>query len=526
MFGILVSVLRPPQSSSSRTERSRLLRKGERPQRLRLPSPSYIPEPSPCTPCSVFSFDLPNSPCIIKGRPSRHVRSSSHGSALTPRSMFSFDLPFDFVIPKTPRTPRTPISPRTPKTPRFPELPTIEEARTSFSFEIPKHKEESSSETESADSTIDSVTSRQTDWKSIRLMMIIILLTRIQFTVYFASLWPFLQEVDETATMHDYAVISAVYSIGIAGSAPFFGYWSNKLGCIRIPSMCSMVLMLISNAMYIIMHNFNGYGKYAMGVARLLAGIAAGFQLVFSPLSYPGTVIGRFWINMYTMPAIVANALVAVTLIIMMFFFVEAPMFRDEKRKSVISTVCLDTQFSITLPPFDKLAVMCCIFAKMVQMFIYANMETIGSMYTQQMFDLTRTETTQFNSILVSLSGFVGFAFLLTYVWTKLGKRIDNRIGAIIGVLICVGFLFSTYSWWFYTENIEHDGCHSPWCATTPKIPWELYAGSYVIVFGVGFAMMNVHLASMYSGRPLNQDQDVLDIMRIRYRMECAFVPQ
>ncbi|KIH61960.1 hypothetical protein ANCDUO_07759 [Ancylostoma duodenale] len=59
----------------------------------------------------------------------------------------------------------------------------------------------------------------------------------------------------------------------------------------------------------------------------------------------------------------------------------------------------------------------------MVQMFIYANMETIGSMYTQQMFDLTRTETTQFNSVLVSLSGFIGFAFLLTYVWTKLGKR-------------------------------------------------------------------------------------------------------
>ncbi|KAK6052082.1 hypothetical protein COOONC_10413 [Cooperia oncophora] len=116
------------------------------------------------------------------------------------------------------------------------------------------------------------------------------------------------------------------------------------------------------------------------------------------------------------------------------------------------------------------------------------------------MFDLSRTETTQFNSILVSLSGFVGFAFLLTYVWTKIGKRIDNRIGAIIGVMICVGFLFTTYSWWFYSENIEHDGCHSPWCATTPKIPWELYAASYVIVFGVGFAMMNVHLASMYSG--------------------------
>ncbi|EPB71887.1 transporter, major facilitator family protein [Ancylostoma ceylanicum] len=452
-------------------ERARLLKRADRPQRLRLPSTLYIPEPSPCTPCSVFSFDLPNSPAVVKGRP-RFARSVSHGSALTPRSIFSFETAFDFASPKTPRTPRTPISPRTPKTPRFPELPTIEESRNSFSFGVPASKEETS--TEENTSTIDSVTSRDTDWKSIRMIMI-----------------------DGDATMQDYAIISAAYSIGIAGAAPLFGYWSNKLGCIRIPSMSSMVLMLTTNFMYMFLHNFPGYGRYAMGVARFLAGIAAGFQLIFSPLSYPGSTVGPLQINMYTMPAIVANILVAVSLIIMAFFFKEAPMFREGKRDSVVST---DTQFSISLPPFDKVAVFCCIFAKMVQMFIYANMETIGSMYTQQMFDLSRTETTQFNSVLVSLSGFIGFAFLLTYVWTKLGKRVDNRVGVLIGVLVCVAFLFSTYSWPFYPGNIESDACHSPWCATTPRIPWQLYAGSYVVVFGVGFAMMNVHLAAMYSG--------------------------
>ncbi|WKX98772.1 hypothetical protein Q1695_014006 [Nippostrongylus brasiliensis] len=521
-------------TTTSRHDRPRPSR-GERPHRLRLPTSTYYaPEPSPCTPCSVFSFDLPSSPCVIKGRP-RYTRSTSHNSTLTPRSIFSFDLAFDFISPKTPRTPRTPLSPKTPKTPRFPsELPTIEESRTSFSFEVPLVRDETESET-LTDTSIDDPFLRRTDWKSIRFMMVVILLTRVQFTVYFASLWPFLQEIDDSATMHDYAVISAAYSIGIAGAAPLFGYWSNKLGCIRIPSMCSMVLMLSTNTMYMMMHNTFGYGKYAMGVARFLAGIAAGgnsllptywtyaaapedrstaaalfdgafclgialgpgFQLIFSPLSYPGRVLGFLQINMYTVPAIVANLLVGVSFIIMAFFFNEAPMFREGKRESVAST---GTQFSMSLPPFDKLAVFCCIFAKMVQMFIYANMETIGSMYTQQMFDLSRTETTQFNSILVSLSGFIGFAFLLTYVWTKLGKRIDNRIGVIIGVLICVAFLFTTYSWWFYSENIEHDGCHSPWCATTPKIPWELYAVSYVIVFGIGFAMLNVHLASMYSG--------------------------
>ncbi|ETN70752.1 hypothetical protein NECAME_14554 [Necator americanus] len=365
-----------------RQERARLVKRAERPHRLRLPSTHYTSEPSPCTPCSVFSFDLPNSPAVVKGRQS---------------------------------------------------------------FGPPTPKEETS--TEEITSSVDSVTSPETDWKSIRLIMFVILMTRIQFTVYFASLWPFLQEIDDSANMQDYAIISAAYSIGIAGAAPFFGYWSNKL--------------------------------------------------IFSPLSYPGSVFGLLQINMYTMPAIVANVLVAVSMVLMAFFFKEAPMFREGKRNSLDST---DTQFSVSLPPFDKVAVFCCIFAKMVQMFIYANMETIGSMYTQQMFDLSRTETTQFNSILVSLSGFVGFAFLFTYVWTKLGKRVDNRVGALVGVLVCVGFLFSTYSWPFYTGNIESDACHSPWCATTPRIPWPLYAGSYVIVFGVGFAMMNVHLAAMYSG--------------------------
>ncbi|KHJ89687.1 hypothetical protein OESDEN_10480 [Oesophagostomum dentatum] len=178
---------------------------------------------------------------------------------------------------------------------------------------------------------------------------------------------------------------------------------------------------------------------------------------MFAPIGYPGSILGHMQINMYTLPAIVANVLVAVSFVLMAFFFNEAPMFREGKRGSVDST---ETEISISIPPFDKVAVFLCIFAKMVQMFIYANMETIGSMYTQQMFNLTRTETTEFNSLLVSLSGFVGFAFLFTYVWTKLVKRVDNRIGAVIGVLICVGFLFTTYSYPFYTGNIESDGEH------------------------------------------------------------------
>uniref|UniRef100_A0A0K0DDM7 MFS domain-containing protein n=1 Tax=Angiostrongylus cantonensis TaxID=6313 RepID=A0A0K0DDM7_ANGCA len=257
-------------------EHSRLLKR-DRPHLLRLPSSIYLPEPSPCTPCSVFSFELPSTPIVIRSR-SRLTRSSSRSGGLTttatPHSVFSFDVAFDLTSPKTPRTPRTPISPRTPKTPRFPELPTIEESRDSFSFAVQSSKDDEIPCDESV-TPFDKLPS-QTDWKSIRLMSIVVLLTRIQFTVYFASLWPFLQEIDESATMHDYALINALYSVGIAGSAPFFGYWSNKLGNIRVPSIYSMVLMFTTNSLYIAMHNFTGHGKYVMGVARFLSGIAAG----------------------------------------------------------------------------------------------------------------------------------------------------------------------------------------------------------------------------------------------------------
>lgn len=44
-------------------------------------------------------------------------------------------------------------------------------------------------------------------------------------------------------------------------------------------------------------------------------------------------------------------------------------------------------------------------------------------MYTQRMFGLDLPQTTKFNSTLVALSGFLGFLFLLTYVWTKTGKK-------------------------------------------------------------------------------------------------------
>lgn len=205
---------------------------------------------------------------------------------------------------------------------------------------------------------------------------------------------------------------------------------------------------------------------------------------------------------MYTVPAMVSILLIIITLILMIFHFNEVPMPKKEaKRGSIDSTSSSEASTGPILPPYDKLAVFICIFGKMIQMFVYACMETIGPMYTQRMFELDLSTTTKFSSMLVSLSGLLGFLFLLTYVWTKTGKKVDNRLGVIVGILVCIGFVLSTFPWSFYSNYINAEGCPETWScySRTPAIPQWLYAVAYTVVFGVGFALMNVHLAALYS---------------------------
>ena len=77
-----------------------------------------------------------------------------------------------------------------------------------------------------------------------------------------------------------------------------------------------------------------------------------------------------------------------------------------------------------------------------------------------------------------------------TLVSLQSSFRVDNRVGVLIGVFVCIGFVLSTYPWPFYSEFIGTDDCPETWCASTRRIPMWLYSVAYTIVFGVGFALM------------------------------------
>lgn len=58
--------------------------------------------------------------------------------------------------------------------------------------------------------------------------------------------------------------------------SPLVGWWSNKLGSIRLPLLASLATFTIASAIYSSLELFDGYRKYWMLWTRFLVGVSSG----------------------------------------------------------------------------------------------------------------------------------------------------------------------------------------------------------------------------------------------------------
>ena len=65
----------------------------------------------------------------------------------------------------------------------------------------------------------------ETNWRSIYVATGLSFVGAVQFSLYFASMWPYLQIIDRSITERIFGLIVAGYSLGQILSAPSFGYW-------------------------------------------------------------------------------------------------------------------------------------------------------------------------------------------------------------------------------------------------------------------------------------------------------------
>lgn len=73
-------------------------------------------------------------------------------------------------------------------------------------------------------------TPRTTYWRSIYIASALSFTGSAQFTLYFSSLWPYLQVIDRSITESFFGYIIAVYSVGQILASPALGYLSNRMG--------------------------------------------------------------------------------------------------------------------------------------------------------------------------------------------------------------------------------------------------------------------------------------------------------
>ncbi|GMR62617.1 hypothetical protein PMAYCL1PPCAC_32812, partial [Pristionchus mayeri] len=387
----------------------------------------------------------------------------------------------------------------------------------------------------------------KTDWGSIWIGSVICFLTATQFSIYFSSLWPYLLQLDSSATENFFGVIAAVYSLGQAISSPLYGFWSNRIEQTRIPTIVGISLAAFGNVLYIMLPLNLIPPQYMMMIARATMGLGGGIiallrtsavtastskdraraislntgafslgltlgpalQIFFTPLSYPGIhLIGNIRLNLYTGPAI--SGLVANAVCLGLLYFVYRDSTVGLHKITKMENESHERFFA--LPKFDWIAAAVCIFTRFAQMFVITNLETIGSPLSMTIFAWDRETSVFYNSLMHAAFSVVGFIIYSVNTIFNFGPRMNHRMSCIIGLLIIVAFHLLTYPWPFLSGKIKYQeetwingtepvGCRRSfeWCETTPPINVYVYMISYSVLVSIAFALISVSMNTVYS---------------------------
>ncbi|CAK5035322.1 unnamed protein product [Meloidogyne enterolobii] len=216
----------------------------------------------------------------------------------------------------------------------------------------------------------------ETNWNSIYTASMLSFIGTVQFSLYFSSMWPYVQIIDRSINETMFGWIIAIYSVGQIISAPLFGYWSNKIQQVRLPLFVGLALMFMGNLCYLSLELTTIPKLYILLFGRFMTGMGSGnvcllrtyastastskdrlraiafvtcgqalgatsgpaFQLLFTSFTYPGTtLLGHLRFNLFTGPAFLACTMNLFGTIILLFIFKEvyAGLHHEEYNKIV-----------------------------------------------------------------------------------------------------------------------------------------------------------------------------------------------
>ncbi|CEF61823.1 Major facilitator superfamily and Major facilitator superfamily domain, general substrate transporter and Major facilitator superfamily domain-containing protein [Strongyloides ratti] len=389
------------------------------------------------------------------------------------------------------------------------------------------------------------VDDNETNWLSIYIASVLAFSASVQCSLYFSSMWPFMTVLDSNASSTFFGYAIASYSVGNIILSPLFGWWSNKTGTIKPPVYFGLYAQLLGNFIYMNLEWFPVGAKYGMIVARLFTGIGSAtitlfkaygasgssikdrsiaiayitsgvaiglaigpvFNLLFTPIGYPGFTFLGIKFNMYTLPAIGSVITNAISIIIMKYLFIEhyAGVANKDGKES--------ENYQI-IPKYDKIAVFVIFATRFCQFFVFTNLEALNSPISLMIFGWTKKQSITILSISQGFLGLSAFIVYFIYIIFKLDRFIKYRLNCIGGILCLLIFHIITFSYPFlpkvityHSLNITNNdteviGCDIdmyPWCEYITKMnPW-IYLISFSIIVGMGFPIINIAMNTLFS---------------------------
>ncbi|EFP10412.1 hypothetical protein CRE_22973 [Caenorhabditis remanei] len=330
---------------------------------------------------------------------------------------------------------------------------------------------------------------RETSWQSIYLLTAIGMFCGIQFSIFFPTLWPFLNTVDPTASASFFGFITAAFSVGQGLASPVFGYWMNKAKSVRQPLVFGISIMILSNIIFCFVEGFpEKQRRWVMMVARFFIGVGAG------------------------------------TIGVMRAYAATASSLKDRARAitfiqaSYVIGMTFGPDSYTAMPTFDTISVAVCVLTQFTLMFIITNLETIGSLYAKMMWGWTNAQAVEYTGILQAVNGLVGVLVYALFA-VKLGDYISQareRIFTIFGLALGVLYHVVTfpYPWGkdlhFELRNVtvhgknetEELGCNPDkyrWCHYTKDVNFWIYASMYGVVLAACFPIVNISMNTLFS---------------------------
>ncbi|KAI6191947.1 hypothetical protein M3Y97_00283000 [Aphelenchoides bicaudatus] len=379
----------------------------------------------------------------------------------------------------------------------------------------------------------------QTDWKSIYWTSLLTFFTAVQFSLFYAGLWPYLQLIDAETSESFFGYIVGIYSLGQILGSPLVGFWANKIKRISVPLYFNILLLFVGNFSFICLelvlsnHRYmllvirfiTGFGSSnisilksytasashsndrSRSIAFVTGGIAVGMfsgpalQIFFVPLGYPGyNLFFGLKLNMYNAPAYMACLLNLICALVVKLFF----------RESYAGLLNRNTEngAKIQLPKFDRVAITICHVTRFTQILTNSTLETLAAPLTMALFAWSRHDVVENIALAQLIMSFLAFTTYLLFIVFNADRYLNFRmclIGSLVGLsaFYIITWPVAVPSKQCAKSAVEEQlGCDADrfsWCYSLKQVNVVLFYLSYVFIIGFAFAMVNITLNTLFS---------------------------